>query len=102
MVAKLIKDTLRKRAGIVPTPHQFRHLGAKTILDDQPGAHETVRQLLGHKNIKTTSWFYSGMRTRHAGLHHQRLIDEEIAKRKLYRRGRKPKKKPSEGEEGED
>ena len=102
MVAKLIKDTLRKRAGIELTAHQFRHLGAKTILDDQPGAHETVRQLLGHKNIRTTTWFYSGMRTRHAGLHHQRLIDEEIAKRKLYRRGRKPKKKPSEGEEGED
>jgi integrase len=102
MVALLIKNTLRKRAGIVLTPHQFRHLGAKTILDDQPGAHETVRQLLGHKNIKTTIGFYSGMRTRHAGLHHQRLIEEEIAKRKLYRRGRKPKKRASEGEEGED
>ena len=39
MVALLIKNTLRKRAGIILTPHQFRHLGAKTILDDQPGAH---------------------------------------------------------------
>lgn len=102
MVALLIKNTLRKRAGIELTPHQFRHLGAKTILDDQPGAFETVRQLLGHKNSQTTSWFYSGMRTRRAGLHHQRLIEGEIAKRKLYRRGRKPKKKPSNGEEGED
>jgi hypothetical protein len=52
--------------------------------------------------MRTTTWFYSGMRTRHAGLHHQRLIDEEIAKRKLYRRGRKPKKKSPEGKEGED
>jgi integrase len=101
MVALLIKNTLRKRAGIVLTPHQFRHLGAKTILDDQPGAIETVRQLLGHKNSKTTSWFYSGMRTRRAGLHHQRLIEAEIAKRQLYRRGRKPKN-PSEREEGDD
>src|SRR5262249_8418673 len=92
MVALLIKNTLRKRAGIELTPHQFRHLGAKTILDDQPGAFETVRQLLGHKNSQTTSWFYSGMRTRRAGLHHQRLIEGEIAKRKLYRRGGKPKK----------
>jgi integrase len=101
MVALLIKNTLRKRAGIELTTHQFRHLSAKTVLDDQPGAHETVRQLLGHKNMRTTTWFYSGMRTRHAGLHHQRLIDEEIAKRKPYRRGQKPKKKPSESEKGE-
>ena len=89
MVAVLIKTYLWKRAGIKLTPHQFRHLSAKTILDDQFGEYETVRQLLGHKNIKTTTWFYTGLRTRRAGLHHQRLIDEEIARRPLYRRGRK-------------
>jgi integrase len=98
MVAVLIKNTLRKRAGIELTPHQFRHVGAKTVLDDQPGAHETVRQLLGHKNLKTTTWFYSGMRTRHAGLHHQRLIDAEIERRRLYRHGRKLKKKQTSPE----
>ena len=102
MVALLIKNTLRKRAGIELTPHQFRHVSAKTLLDDQSGEYETVRQLLGHKNIKTTTGFYTGMRTRRAGLHHQRLIEAEIAKRKLYRRGRKPKKKPFEEKEGED
>jgi integrase len=35
MVAILIKTYLSKRAGIVMTPHQFRHLGAKMILEDQ-------------------------------------------------------------------
>ena len=35
MVALLIKNTLRKRAGIGLTPHQFRHVGAKTVLDDR-------------------------------------------------------------------
>jgi integrase len=89
MVAHLIKTYLRKRAGIELTAHQFRHLGAKTILDDQPGAYEAVRQLLGHKNLKTTTWFYAGLDTRRAGLHHQRLIDAEIARRPLYRRGRR-------------
>ena len=93
MVAHLIKTYLRKRAGIELTAHQFRHLGAKTILDDQPGAYEAVRQLLGHKNLKTTTWFYAGLDTRRAGLHHQRLIDAEIARRPLYRRGRKRKVK---------
>jgi len=89
MVALLIKTYLWKRAGIKLTTHQFRHLAAKTILDDQSGEYETVRQLLGHKNLKTTTGFYTGMRTRRAGLHHQRLIEEKIAQRQLYRRGRK-------------
>ena len=74
-------------------------MGAKTILDDQPGAYEAVRQLLGHKNLKTTTWFYAGLDTRRAGLHHQRLIDAEIAQRQLYRPGRKRRvKNDFEGE----
>src|SRR6185437_13326036 len=45
MVAVLISTYLKRRAGIIMTPHQFRHLSAKMILDAQPGAYETVRQL---------------------------------------------------------
>ena len=47
-VAWLIKTYARRRAGIVLTSHQFRHLSAKVLLDAQPGSFETVRQLLGH------------------------------------------------------
>jgi integrase len=36
-VAGLIMNYLRRRAGIVLTPHQFRHLSAKVILDADPG-----------------------------------------------------------------
>lgn len=79
MVAVLIKTYLHKRAGLMMTPHQFRHLGAKIILEDQPGAHELARQFLGHKNLKTTTDFYAGLNTRRAGLHHQRLIEAAIA-----------------------
>lgn len=91
MVAHLIKTYLRKRAGIVLSPHQFRHIIAETILKDQPGAHEIVRQLLGHKNIKTTIGFYAGQNSRRAGLHHQRLIERAIAQSPAFRRGRKNK-----------
>ena len=42
MLAILIKRYLRKRAGIMITPHQFRHLAAKIILRTNPGAYETV------------------------------------------------------------
>src|SRR5207248_392723 len=49
-VAGLIMNYLRRRAGIVLTPHQFRHLSAKVVLDTNPGEYETVRQFLGHKS----------------------------------------------------
>jgi integrase len=88
MVANLIKTYLRKRAGIVLSPHQFRHVAAEIILRDQPGAHEIVRQVLGHKNLKTTNGFYAGANSRRAGLHHQRLIEEAIARRPVSRQRR--------------
>jgi integrase len=56
------------------TPHQFRHLGAKLALDDNPGAYEHARQLLGHKSLKTTTRFYAGPDTRRAGRAHADLI----------------------------
>ena len=65
-VAYLIGRYARRRAGIVMTPHQFRHLGAKILLDANPGNFEGAKQLLGHKNIKTTL-IYSGINSRRAG-----------------------------------
>ena len=53
-VAWLISTYVKRRSGIVLTPHQFRHLSAKNLLDAQPGAYEVVRQLLGHKRSDTT------------------------------------------------
>lgn len=98
MVSHLIRTYLRERAGIDLSPHQFRHVVAETILKDQPGAHEIVRQVLGHKNIKTTTDFYAGRDTRRAGLHHQKLIEEAIARSSAFRRRRKNKIIPPETE----
>ena len=75
----LITNYARRRAGITLTPHQTRHLSAKVLLDDQPGGFETVRQLLGHKNLQTTVFSYAGIDSRRAGRHHQRLIDEALS-----------------------
>jgi integrase len=77
-VAWLIKTYLARRAGIVLTPHQFRHLSAKVLLDAEPGSFENVRQLLGHKNHKTTTNFYAGIDTRRAARHHQHLIEKTL------------------------
>src|SRR5262249_18794062 len=54
-VTLAIQKTVRKELGVQMTPHQFRHLAAKIILDEHPGAYELVRQLLTHKNAKTTT-----------------------------------------------
>lgn len=69
-----IERTLLHRLGVHMTPHQFRHLAAKLILDANPGAYELVRQLLGHKSLRTTTRFYAGADTRRAGRAHAELI----------------------------
>jgi integrase len=90
-VAYLIERYARSGAGIVLTPHQFRHLGAKNMLDANPGNFEGAKQLLGHKNIKTTM-VYAGINGRRAGRHHQALIDKAVARQMPQpRRGRKKK-----------
>ncbi len=78
-VAWLIKTYLRKRAGIVLTAHQFRHLSAKVVLDGEPGGYETVRQLLGHTSLSTTVGAYAGIDSRRAARHHQRLVEQALA-----------------------
>src|SRR5262249_57648370 len=80
-VAWLIRTYARRRAGIVLTSHQFRHLSAKVLLDAEPGSFETVRQLLGHKNLKTTVGAYAGIDSQRAARHHQHLIEQALATR---------------------
>jgi integrase len=94
VVADLITRYLRRRAGIVVTPHQFRHLSAKLILDAEPGSFETVRQLLGHKNLKTTVGAYAGIDSRRAARHHQRLIERMLAAPAAPTRRRTIRRKP--------
>jgi len=73
-LALAITNTVRRRLGVRLTPHQFRHLAAKIYLDQNPGGFELVRQLLGHKNLKTTIGAYAGINTRRAGRAHARLL----------------------------
>jgi len=89
-VAWLISTYLKRRAGIVLTPHQFRHLSAKVLLDAEPGSFETVKQLLGHKSIKTTVGAYAGIDSRRAARHHQRLVEQALeAQKPMPRRKRR-------------
>jgi integrase len=89
-IAWLIASYVKRRTGLVLTPHQFRHLGAKTVLDDSPGAFETVRQFLGHKNMKNTVNSYAGIDSRRAARHHQRLIEKALDQQSAVRRSKRP------------
>jgi integrase len=69
-----IQRAVLRHVGIKITPHQFRHLAGKLHLDAYPNAHESVRQFLGHRELKTTTRFYAGPNTRRAGRAHAELI----------------------------
>jgi integrase len=92
-----IERTVLRKLGVKLTPHQFRHLAAKFALDDNPGAFELVRQLLAHKNLKTTTNFYAGIDTRRAGRAHANLI-MKLREIKLGRGRRRRKARPPEDE----
>jgi integrase len=60
------------------TVHQFRHACAAIYLRHCPGDYETVRRLLGHRNIKTTIDFYCGLETTQATEAFGKIIREHI------------------------
>jgi integrase len=93
-VAGLVITYLRRRAGIVLTPHQFRHLSAKVVLDAGPGEYETVRQFLGHKSIKTTVGAYAGLDSRRAARRHQYLVEQALATEMPSRRSNRRYREP--------
>jgi integrase len=92
-VAIAIHKTILRQLGVSMTPHQFRHLCAKLILDRNPGAYELVRQMLGHTSQKTTANFYAGIDTLRAGRAHAELVNklrESKLGRDRHRRSRRP------------
>jgi len=85
-VAWLIRTYLKRQAGIILSSHQFRHLSALVVLDAEPGNFETVRQLLGHASLRATVSAYTGISTRRAARHHQRLVEKALGPKKLIAR----------------
>jgi integrase len=78
LFGKQITERIQKAIGLRITPHQFRHAAAAIYLKHHPGDYETVRRLLGHRDIQTTIKFYCGLETIAATEEFGRLIREKI------------------------
>jgi integrase len=65
---------LKARAGIAMNIHLFRHLAGYLFLKEHPGEYEPVRQVLGHKSIRTTVGFYLGLEQEHSFKRYDQII----------------------------
>ena len=92
-IAIAIQKAILRYLGVKLTPHQFRHLAAKIVLDAHPGAYELVQQLLGHTSLKSTTSFYAGIDTRRAGRAHADLI-MQLRESKISRGVRRTRARP--------
>lgn len=69
-----IATVTRRHLGVQINPHLFRHFAADMHLELHPGDYETVRKLLGHKNIATTIKYYCGRDKAAASRHYQETL----------------------------
>jgi integrase len=92
LLSKQIKQTAEHAVGVPVTAHQFRHLVGLLYLLENPGGHEVVRRLLGHKRIETTIAHYAGMEQAAAIALWDRHI--EARRQRIVRRPPRPSKPP--------
>lgn len=75
-LSQQITETIARRVGVHMTPHQFRHFGATSYLEEFPEDFETARSLLGHAWSKTTR-IYAGSSTRRASKAYNKFVVEQ-------------------------
>jgi integrase len=78
MFSGQITERIEEATGLRITAHQFRHAAAAIYLRHHPGAYETVKRLLGHRNIQTTMNFYTGLETTQANQEFGRIIRRQL------------------------
>ena len=86
--SRQIRDVIADRVGIDMTPHQFRHLTGLLMQRNSPGSFAALAQLLGHKRIDTVIRNYAELDTLSAGREFDAIVEGELAKAYLPRRGR--------------
>ena len=93
-ITKQIIDALARHIGIHMTPHQFRHFGATSYLEQHPEDFETPRALLNHAWTKTTR-IYAGSSSRRASrAYNQHLFAQREALRLVRSTRQRRRSKP--------
>ena len=92
-LATWLSKTISREIGIDFNVHLARHFAAWNFLRQNPGHYEAVRQVLGHKNIKTTMDYYVGLDVDAAARRFDAVVlGERQASRKIathaFRKGR--------------
>ena len=83
-----ITNAIMRHVGIYMTPHQFRHFGATSYLEQHPDDFETARAILGHAWGKTTR-IYAGSSSRRASRAYNQYLLKQRDDLKLLRPRRK-------------
>ena len=78
MFSTQITERIQKATGLRITVHQFRHACGAIYLKHRSGEYETVKRLLGHRNIQTTINFYCGLETTQANEAFGKIIREHV------------------------
>lgn len=79
-LAAQLQSFIKEGTGLRMNVHLFRHLTGYIFLRHYPGEYEPVRQLLGHKSVKTTIAFYVGLEEDATFKRYGAILDELIAK----------------------
>jgi integrase len=87
-LTKQITDAILRHIGISMTPHQFRHFGATSYLEQHPEDFETTRAILGHVWSKNTR-IYAGSSSRRAS----RAYGQHLFKQREALKLRRPTRK---------
>jgi integrase len=93
-IRQQITDAVARHIGIHMTPHQFRHFGATSYLEQHPEDFETARAMLGHAWSKTTRIYAGSSGRRASRAYNQHLLAQreelKLVLSTRQRRGSKP------------
>ena len=93
VLGKQISKVIYSFTGLEIHTHLFRHIAAKLFLDANPGCYEVVRLVLGHKSIKTTLSFYTGLEHAAAARHFDANVLRLRRRHRKVQQGRRRGKK---------
>ena len=85
-----IPGFLERELGVRLSVHQFRHLAGYIFLQVRPDGHETVRRMLGHRDIQTTVTFYAGMEAGVAAKHYEAILQDLLKEPPARKPGPRP------------